>query len=494
MRTSLPWILPAFLAVLSACTKPVQAELDETHAKLKALQERVLSVNRDLNDLNAIVTELVRLNKTVPDSFRETEDGYEVTFQDGKTITIHPGKDGLDGRVFPIGVDKDEDGRYYWTIDYTPEDEEGPVWLTDAEGNRLLAGAADGKDGIAPVLKVEEDAWWISTDGGVAFEKLADCSYLDGVGVFSDVDASDPERIRLIQWNGTELDIPRYIPVKVSFAGQPRDTLLIAGGERLTIPFEVLLEGGDDTGTPVVTSGTDGTYFSEIEMDAQSGTGVVKVQAPAVFTEGYILLQAYCGGASALKVISFRERVVSPADPVIPVRMGSGAETADILYEANFEYVLTPAASWLAVQADPETRTVSFQAESNPEPAVRICEVAVSPKDNPDFVMTTFRVYQATETLTIDTPEIQAPAAGGDFDVWITWTPERMQNLTCSAGEEWITAEMAVESGFCHLKVHVTPHEGETFREGSVSLIFGSVVPVGSVRIIQEAAPAAPGE
>ena len=69
-----------------------------------------------------------------------------------------------------------------------------------------------------------------------------------------------------------------------------------------------------------------------------------------------------------------------------------------------------------------------------------------------------------------------------------------MQNLTCSAGEEWITAEMAVESGFCHLKVHVTPHEGETFREGSVSLIFGSVVPVGSVRIIQEAAPAAPGE
>ena len=481
------------LSVLASCTQPVQKELDETHAKLKALQELVRSVNGDLNDLNAVVTELVQQNKTIPNSFRETGDGYEMSFQDGKTIVIHAGKDGLDGKVFPIGVAMDEDGCYYWTIDYTPEDEEGSVWLTDPDGNKLLAGASDGTDGTAPVLKVEEDAWWISTDGGESFVKLADCADLDGVGVFSEVKTDDPDRIRLILWDGTELELPRYSPVKVSFAGQPRDTLLIAGGETLPIPFEVVLEGNAEDQPLVVTSGTDGTYFSEIVPGEAPGTGVVKVRAPAAFESGYILLSAYCGGSSAVKMISFRERIVTPSDPVIPVRLGTRGESISIPFETNFEYVLTPAASWLTAQAGPETKTVSFAAEPNPEADVRTCEVAVSPKDNPDFVLTTFRVYQATDEFRIDTPEIQAPAAGGDFDVWVTWTPERMNNLSCTAREDWMTAEMAVESGFCHVKVHVAPNEGETAREGSVDLMLNALVPVGNIKIVQQA-PAAAGE
>ena len=352
----------------------------------------------------------------------------------------------------------DEDGCYYWTIDYTPEDEEGSVWLTDPDGNKLLAGASDGTDGTAPVLKVEEDAWWISTDGGESFVKLADCADLDGVGVFSEVKTDDPDRIRLILWDGTELELPRYSPVKVSFAGQPRDTLLIAGGETLPIPFEVVLEGNAEDQPLVVTSGTDGTYFSEIVPGEAPGTGVVKVRAPAAFESGYILLSAYCGGSSAVKMISFRERIVTPSDPVIPVRLGTRGESISIPFEINFEYVL-----------------------------------AVSPKDNPDFVLTTFRVYQATDEFRIDTPEIQAPAAGGDFDVWVTWTPERMNNLSCAAREDWMTAEMAVESGFCHVKVHVAPNEGETAREGSVDLMLNALVPVGNIKIVQQA-PAAAGE
>ena len=48
------------LSVLASCTQPVQKELDETHAKLKALQEPVRSVNGDLNGLNAVVTQLVQ--------------------------------------------------------------------------------------------------------------------------------------------------------------------------------------------------------------------------------------------------------------------------------------------------------------------------------------------------------------------------------------------------------------------------------------------------
>ena len=58
MRTSLQWFLPVLLAAFSACTNSVQAELDETHARLEALQKEAGSVNRELTSLNQILVEL----------------------------------------------------------------------------------------------------------------------------------------------------------------------------------------------------------------------------------------------------------------------------------------------------------------------------------------------------------------------------------------------------------------------------------------------------
>ena len=138
-------VLPVFLSVFSGCTDMVRPELDETHAKLQALQELAGAVNWDLHILDLIVRELDDSHTILPESFRQTEDGYEVSFRDGKTIVIPFGKDGVDGVQFtPVGV-RDEDGLYYWTV--------GGEWLLDADGNKIRAGAVDG---IVPRFKVEE--------------------------------------------------------------------------------------------------------------------------------------------------------------------------------------------------------------------------------------------------------------------------------------------------------------------------------------------------
>jgi hypothetical protein len=81
------------------------------------------------------------------------------------------GKDGADGHTPVIGVAKDADGIYYWTVD--------GKWLLDADGNKVKAvgtdgqngsngqdGAAgapgsDGKDGVTPQLKIEEGYWYV---------------------------------------------------------------------------------------------------------------------------------------------------------------------------------------------------------------------------------------------------------------------------------------------------------------------------------------------
>ena len=54
----LAMVMPVFLSVFSGCTDMVRPELDETHAKLRALQELAGTVNRDLTTLDLIVKEL----------------------------------------------------------------------------------------------------------------------------------------------------------------------------------------------------------------------------------------------------------------------------------------------------------------------------------------------------------------------------------------------------------------------------------------------------
>ena len=85
-------VMPVILSVFSGCTEQVRPELDKTHAKLQALQERADSVNWDLHVLNLIVEELNDDHTILPETYRLTDEGYEVSFRDGKTIVIPFGR------------------------------------------------------------------------------------------------------------------------------------------------------------------------------------------------------------------------------------------------------------------------------------------------------------------------------------------------------------------------------------------------------------------
>lgn len=430
--------LPLFLALLYSCTGMVQEELEETHAKLEALQKAAAEASKQLEDLTVIVKLLENSDDHTidPASLKVTEDGYEVSFKDGETIVIPFGKDGKDGRtLIPVGVMQDEDSLYYWQVD--------GEWLLDDEGNKMRAGAtdgadgADGADGVMPQIVVENGSWWIVFEGQEPVE-IAKCEDIDGVGVFSDIDVTDPERLILTLLNGTKLEIPYYFAIKVSFSGAAKDTVLIGAGELLPIPYEVLVEGAGSEPV-VVTSGTDGVYFSRIVEGEQPGKGMVLVQAPAVFSEGYIFLTAYCGGCSAVKMISFEGREVTPAAETATVRLASGADTVKVAYTANFDYVVSSDTTWLKVVPNPADSTLTFISKPNVADTVRTGTVTVSPKDNPDYVCTTFSVMQATDSLvTVVSYEMEssddgfelddsdlasltliAPAQGGNASIWI---------------------------------------------------------------------------
>ena len=461
----------------------VRPELDETHAKLQALQELAGAVNWDLHILDLIVRELDDSHTILPETFHQTEDGYEVSFRDGKTIVIPFGKDGVDGVQFiPVGV-RDEDGLYYWTVD--------GEWLLDADGNKIRAGSVDG---VVPQFKVEDGFWWISQDGGVTFLELAAVDDMDGFGVFRDVQQTSSGKVVLTLWDGETVELLSRFPFRLSFEGPVRDTLLVAAGELLPIPYKVVLEGKTDQPV-VVTSGTDGTYVSRVEP-ADGTTGVVKVQAPAGYADGYILLTASCGGYSAVKMITFRQREITPAETFVTVRLGSGSDAASIPYQANFDYVVkTAEGSWVEAVPDPETGVLTFTPQENTGELVRECEVTVSPKDNPDYVCTTFRVIQATKYFTATLEEgcpftfdseqkiLYAPAEGGDAVLWLTFPA----SLTATIPDtDWLNAEMTDVDGFRRLKVHVDPVEEAAGRESAViiRLQVGSAT-IGIIKVVQ---------
>ena len=473
MRRSFLGVVPVTLALLSSCTGMVQSDLDQTHEKLTALQELVNNANQNLSSLQQLVAELDD-SHTVSAVSPVGENGYDLSFRDGKVVRISYGKNGVDGIVHPLGVKLGKDGLYYWTVD--------GEFMTDADGNPVRASASDGKDAIAPVLKATEEGWMISLDGGNTFNILTTDEEMKGVGVFKNA-IVDPDMIRLVQWSEDTLKIARYVPVHVSFSGQPRDTVVICGGETLQIPFEVLVEG--DTKDPlVVTSGTDGTYFSEVKVDAKTGAGLVTVTAPVDFTEGYTSLSATCAGASALKMIVFQPRVTKPADAVIFVPVGKDEGIRSFSYDANFDYVVSSKeGSWATALPNPEEKKVVFQFEENTSPEIRMCEITVSPKNNPNFVVTTFNVIQASSERSVYPRKIEAPAEGGVFDVWLTAST----GLAYEIRYDWIsTPGFIPESDFVRLPIHVDPlPEGVESRTGTVDIKRGSTY-FNQITIVQK--------
>jgi hypothetical protein len=494
--------LLVLLAMLCGCTGMVQDELAETHAKLAALQALADSVNRDLTTLGKIAEILDKSDDLTidPGSLKETEDGYEISFKDGKTIFIPYGKDGKDGRtLIPVGIMQAEDSLYYWTIDGKP--------MEDEQGNYIRAGATDGADGINgtfPQIVIEDGFWWIVFEGQDPV-KIASCEELDGVGVFSGVDTSDPTKMVLKLLDGTVIEIPCQVSLKVSFAGQSMETFLIAAGELLPIPYEVVVEG--DPGEPVVvTSGTDGFYFSRIVEGEQSGSGVVMVQAPEVFTNGYILLNAYCAGYSAVKMISFEERKVVPAADTVTVRLKSAGDTVKVAYSANFEYTVSCDTTWLKVIPSPADSSLTFIAVPNTADTVRTGTVTVSPKDNPDYICTTFQVMQATDAVTTEFEAdssfkydsvnwiLEAPAVGGN--AIIRYTSGREIKITNESElPDWFTATLTDEGGFYKLSIDVTANEKPEQRKGEITLLFGTTYFIPQkLKITQDGKPAETGE
>ena len=257
MKRLLTYFLTAMLLFVVGCAEgfddsKIWDKLNSLENRVTALEQLCKQMNTNISSLQKIV-EALQNNDYVTNVAPITEDGkvvgYVITFSKSGSITIYHGKDGAngtngkdgaDGYTPVIGVAKDSDGVYYWTLDGD--------WLLDQDGNKVKAKGVDGKDGqdgvngtdgengadgangqngkdgITPKLKIEDGYWYISYDNGVTWEELGKATGEDGENgaagkdgqdgdsMFKDV-TYDDEYVYITLTDGSKIIIPRVPPI-----------------------------------------------------------------------------------------------------------------------------------------------------------------------------------------------------------------------------------------------------------------------------------------
>ena len=238
MKKLLTLFAIALAVMVSSCSKfddsaiwdklnEQEQTLNDHEKRIAALEELCKQMNTNINALQTLVEALEKrdyITNVSPVREDGVVVGYTISFANSDTITIYNGKDGKDGvdgkdgYTPQIGIMKDTDGIYYWTID--------GEWLLDGKGDKIKAVGEDGRDGqdgtdgtngsngsngqdgqdgedgsdgrdgidgITPRLKIENDYWYVSYDDGATWIELGKATGEDGVDGSDGTNGSDGE-------------------------------------------------------------------------------------------------------------------------------------------------------------------------------------------------------------------------------------------------------------------------------------------------------------
>lgn len=140
------------LLVLAACCAAMtwgcsDDKYDDTEIRqeIENLKQEIASMKEQVNSLKTIIDALNE-NKFITNYTEAADGSCTITFNDGKTITLHNGKDGAAAPA--IGIAQFE-GIYYWTLGGDDQ------WLLDDNQNKIPVAGQNGK-----TPTINKDGYW----------------------------------------------------------------------------------------------------------------------------------------------------------------------------------------------------------------------------------------------------------------------------------------------------------------------------------------------
>ena len=359
------FIAVALLSMVSCYNDSLIWDTIHNHeTRISELELKCREMNVNISSLSQII-EALQENDYVTSISEVVEDGevvgYKITFSKSGSVFIYHGingKDGQDGEkgedgangsggkdgyTPKIGVAKDIDGVYYWTLD--------GEWLLDENGEKIPTtgkdgqdgkdgvdgedgedgkdgtngsdgeDGVDGKDGITPKLKIEDDYWYISYDDGISWHVLGEAVGEDGADGKDGIDGDsffkgvtkDDNNVYLTLADGTVITIPlassqlvnliqsvTYVPVykggKAVFTKTYDENKGYAELDFIVNPSNVIA-GLDTTWSDLlkfrcIATTTRAVNFIDLEIesyesDHDNGTFTIKVSGKALPDEFY---------------------------------------------------------------------------------------------------------------------------------------------------------------------------------------------------------------
>lgn len=270
-----------------SCENILKNNLKKLEDRVSALEKWQKSVNTNIKSLQDIVTALQERNyiTSVEDVLEGADKvGYKINFYKGNPVFIKHGKDGSSPI---IGVTKESDGVYYWTVKIGSGVAE---LLKDESGNKIPATGAKGdkgNDAIAPKLKIDEttNEWQISIDGGNSWEttgvKATGNKGDKGDSMFESVDVSDSTKVTFRLSDGNEVVVPR---ISGSIAFDSYDTFLLRPNQKeIKIVLPDSFKESDYVGIMAELKSDKGV---DIAIATRSGEPVISVVKPTFNQDG----------------------------------------------------------------------------------------------------------------------------------------------------------------------------------------------------------------
>ena len=328
------------LGLLGSCKyddSDLVERVDNLEGRLAKLEEQCKQINANINSLQIIVNALKEANHITSISNlveNGVEIGYKIEFAKRDPIHIYHGKAGADGArgedgYTPlIGVKKDKDGIYYWTLDGN--------WLTDNDGNKVRAQGLDGKDGyngkdgkdgedgkdgkdgkdgyngsdgkdgkdgyngkngVTPKLRIKDGNWEVSYNNGVSWETLGSATggvvpcpiksvEVKGRYVFFTLNSKD------------EIKVPLYNAITIKFE---ETTIGMKASSQIDLLYT--LTGGDNVKVSAIGEG--------VRTSVDESAKKLTIITDANFTGGKVLVHATDGNNVAIVELTIVKDVLT---------------------------------------------------------------------------------------------------------------------------------------------------------------------------------------
>ena len=358
--------LPVLCVALAGCKddfddSELRKQIADLDGRLTSLEKLCAQMNTNISSMQTIVNALQQndyITGVTPITEEDNTIGYSITFAKNKPITIYHGEN---GSTPVIGIKKDTDGIYYWTLD--------GEWLLDASDNKIKAEGTDGEkggqgeegkpgqNGITPVLKIEEGYWYVSYDNENSWQQLGKASGEKGEpgekgdSMFSSVDTSNDGYVIFTLADGTELKLPRKDSFGISFSPALPG---ISAGETIEIGYT--LPQGDEK-ILVKTVCSNGWQAVVNKQDHTSGT--ITITAPDPITDDEVLVFVSDGKEkTVMSAISFCIVILDNIqDNTVKVGGGDGNLTLEIT--SNMEIKAVPQNEWIITDEQPQSKALA---------------------------------------------------------------------------------------------------------------------------------------